>query len=106
MSVLEGKFLVNLLAISRVSLPEKADSGYLLYVESILKNCWLQSQCFCIKSKASLLELTTIFKIKTLSSTICIHCIVIAGRCYLSYQKMKQNRHPPEKNPHKINCTY
>lgn len=37
MSVLEGKFLVNLLAISSVSLPKKADSGYLLYVESIIE---------------------------------------------------------------------
>lgn len=37
MSVLEGKFLVNLLAISRVSLPKKADSGYLLYIESIIE---------------------------------------------------------------------
>lgn len=40
MSVLEGKFLVNLFAISRVSLPKKADSGYLLYVESIIEKLW------------------------------------------------------------------
>lgn len=37
MSVLEGKLLVNLLAISRVFLPKKADSGYLLHVESIIE---------------------------------------------------------------------
>lgn len=85
MSVLEGKLLVNLPVISMVFLLEKADhrvrAGFSLLcftLNPLLKKIQAsKSQYLCIKSTASLLEfIITVIKIKTLSSTVLIPCII------------------------------
>lgn len=79
MSVLEGKLLVNLPAVSSVFLPEKAHFQLtVLYVESIIEKLLAsKSQYLCVKSTASLPEfIITVFKIKIVSLTILIPYIV------------------------------
>lgn len=76
MSVLEGKLLVNLPAVSSVFLPEKAhfQLTVLYVIEKLLAS---KSQYLCVKSTASLPEfIITVFKIKIVSLTILIPYIV------------------------------
>lgn len=75
MSLLEGKFLVNVPAILWVVFPEKADFQLtLLDVESpIEKQLTSESQYLCIRSTASPPKFTsTVFKMKTFFSPILI----------------------------------